>query len=76
MIVMVPATGIANTGQAKVSVTDAFTLPAMRSAEAISNDTDVNECAVECDRSDRKSKRIIAGGANPDIAAIPPAMRL
>jgi hypothetical protein len=43
--VMVPATGIAVAG-AKLSVTDAGALPAMRSAEAIANDIDVTACAV------------------------------
>ena len=71
-MVMVPPTGIKVAG-AKLSVTATGTLPAMRSAEAIANDTDVTACAVECER---KSKRIIAGWANPNIAAIPPAMRL
>ena len=42
---MVPATGIAVAG-AKLSVTDAGALPAMRSAEAIANDIDVTACAV------------------------------
>ena len=45
LIVMAPATGIAVEGE-KLSVTDAGTLPAMRSAEAIANDTDVTACAV------------------------------
>ena len=44
-MVMVPATGIAVAG-AKLSVTDTGTLPAMRSAETISNASDATACAV------------------------------
>ena len=44
-MVMVPPAGIAVAG-AKLSVTATGTLPAMRSAEAIANDTDVTACAV------------------------------